>query len=85
MMCRTLCQAISKVAALPVIVTPDLRNSRLKRPLGCKSCTPSRVHINGGTSPSAASACCPLDGDGATPSARDNEGADSVYLQRNTR
>lgn len=66
MMCRTLSHAMFKVAALPVTVTPDLRNSRLNRPLGCKSCTPSKVHSNGSTCPSETSASVPLDVDGAT-------------------
>lgn len=63
MTCRTLSQETLTVAALPVIVMPDLRNSRLNRPLGCRSCTPSKVQSKGCACSFAGPGCCPFDVD----------------------
>lgn len=43
MTCRTLSQETTTSPAFPAMVTPPLRNTRSKRPRGCKSCTFSRV------------------------------------------
>lgn len=47
MTCRTLSQDTATPPAFPVTVRPALRNTRSKRPLGCKSWTFSRVKSTG--------------------------------------